>query len=81
MVAVADHQPMTVLVELVSMCLDVGGDLGLQRRGQHLPGTVAHDLIEQKRATGPVGLVGGGLLVDYLEHGRTFPNQRANAGS
>jgi hypothetical protein len=25
--------------------------------------------------------VGLGLLVDYLEHGRTFPNQRVNAGS
>jgi len=77
-VAVADHQPATVLVDLVGVCLDVGGDLGLQRRGQHLPGTVAHDFIEQRRAARPVGLVGRGLLVDYLEHGCTFPNQRAN---
>ena len=47
-VAVADHQPVTVLVDLVGELLDVGGDLGLQRRRQHLPGTVADDLIEQR---------------------------------
>ena len=47
-IAVADHQPATVLVDLVGVSVDVGGDLGLQRRGQHLPGTVADDLIEQR---------------------------------
>ena len=78
MVAVAHDQPMTVLVELVSMCLDIGGNLGLQRRGQHLPRTVANDLIEQRGARRVV--VGRGLVVDYLEHERTFPNRRANAG-
>jgi hypothetical protein len=77
MEAITDHQPPTVLVELVLELLDVGGDLGLQRRGQHLPSTVAHDLIK-KRPTGR--LVGRLDVVDYLEHERTFPNQRANAG-
>ncbi len=38
---------MTTLVELVAELFHVGGDLGLQRRGQHLPSPVAHDLIEQ----------------------------------
>ena len=53
------------------------GDLGLQRRRQHLPGTVADDLIKQR----PTGRLVGRLdVVDYLEHERTFPNQRANAG-
>jgi ribosomal protein S18 acetylase RimI-like enzyme len=51
MEAITDHQPPTVLVELVLELLDVGGDLGLQRRGQHLPSTIAHDLIK-KRPTG-----------------------------
>src|SRR4051812_29711359 len=62
------------------MRLDVGRDLGLQRRGQHLPGAVADDLIEQRPARHDVVLVRLHGVVDYLEHGRTFPNQRANAG-
>ena len=45
--AVADHQPSTILVELLGVVLDIGRDLGLQRRCQPLPGTVADDLIEQ----------------------------------
>jgi hypothetical protein len=45
---VADHQPSPVLVDLPGMGIDVGGDLNGQRRGQHLPGTVADDLIEQR---------------------------------
>jgi hypothetical protein len=74
--AVADHQPPAVLIELVSERLDVGCDLGLQRHGQHLPGAVTHDLIQQR----PTGrLVGRIVVVDYLEHGRTFPSRRANA--
>jgi hypothetical protein len=32
-VAVADHQPVAVLVELVGVGLDVGGDLGTSRAG------------------------------------------------
>ena len=55
-VAVAHHQPAAVLVELVGERGDVGGDLGLQRRGQHPPGTLAHDLVDQRPPTdaGPV---------------------------
>jgi hypothetical protein len=75
MEAITDHQPPTVLVELVLELLDVDGDLGLQGRGQHLPSTVAHDHIK-KRPTGR--LVGRLDVVDYLEHERTFPIQRAN---
>ena len=55
----------------------ISGHLGLQRHGQHLPGTLTNQLIEH-RPTDSVGLEG---FLDYLEHGRTFPNQRANAGS
>jgi len=39
---------------------------------------VTHDLIQQRR-TGRV-LVGRLRVLDYLEHQRTFPNQRTNAG-
>ena len=68
-------------VEFVGVRLDVGGDLGLQRRREHLPRAVTGELIEQRpthrRRDVVVGL---GLFVDYLEHGRAFPNRRANAG-
>jgi len=75
-VTIADHQPPTSLVELVDERLDVGGDLGLQRRSEHRPGTIADDLIKQR----PTGRLVGRLdVVDYLEHGRTFPSRRANA--
>jgi hypothetical protein len=62
------------------MGVDVGGDLGLQRSREHRPCTVAGDLVEQRPARRGV-LVGRIRVVDYLEHGRTFLNQRANAGS
>ena len=70
-IAVADHQSVTVLVTLISECGDVRGDLGLQGSGQHLPGSVADDLVQQR----PAGLAAVGLLgiVNYGEHGRTFP--------
>jgi hypothetical protein len=78
---IADHQPTTVLVELVGMRLDVGSNLSLERGRQHRPRAVADDLIKQRptRLDG-LAVVGLPVLVDYLEHGRTFPNQRANAG-
>ena len=73
---VSDHQPVSVFVELACERLDVGGDLGLQRRGQHLPSAVADDLIEQRPTS---RLVGRRSVVNYLERGRTFPSRRANA--
>jgi hypothetical protein len=79
-VAVADHQPIPVLVDLTGIGIDVSGDLGGQRRREHRPRTVTHDLVEQRPARRAV-LVGRIRVVDYLEHGRTFPNQRTNAGS
>jgi hypothetical protein len=44
-VTVAHHQPVAVAVDLVSVGVDVVGHLSLQGRSQHLPGTVADDLI------------------------------------
>ena len=79
-ITVAYHQPIPVLVDLAGMGIDIGGDLGPQRRCEHCPCTITHDLIEQRPARRPV-LVGRIRVVDYLEHGRTFPNQRVNAGS
>jgi hypothetical protein len=61
-VAIADHQAPSVLVDLTGMGVDVGGHLGLQRRREHLPSTVVDDLIEQ-RPTGTVVLLVGAFLV------------------
>ena len=47
--AVAHHQPAAVLVALVGELGDVGVDLGLQRLGQHPPGALADDLVDQRR--------------------------------
>lgn len=47
--AVADHQPTAVSVALVAEPGDVGIDLGLKRLGQHPPGALPHDLIDQRR--------------------------------
>ena len=46
--AVAHHQTPAVLVDLITELVDIGGDLGGQGRGEHLPGAVADDLIEQR---------------------------------
>ena len=77
MIAVADHQPVTPGVDLLGVSLDVRGDLGLQRGREHRPRTITDDLVQQ-RPTGRV-LVGRLGVVDYFEHGRTFPSRRANA--
>jgi hypothetical protein len=69
-----DHQPTALLVDLADELLDMGGDLGLQRRGRHLPSAVAHDLIEQRPA-GRAGrvLVGRLGVVNSLEHWAYLP--------
>jgi hypothetical protein len=67
-VAIADHQSTTVLVDLVGELLHIRRHLGLQRRGQHLGRTVTHDLVDQRPEPGRAAV---GLLaaLDYLEHG------------
>jgi hypothetical protein len=52
----------------LGMGVDVGRHLRLQGDREHLPRSLAHDLIEHRTAR----LAGLGLVVDYLEHGRTF---------
>ncbi len=73
-VAVADHQSVAVVIALVSELRHVGGDLGLQRRGQHLPSAITDNLIQQRPTSTTVGVVVGlRAVVNYGEHGRTFP--------
>ena len=79
-VAVADHEPPPVLVDLISELVDVGGDLGVQRRGQHLSCTIANDLVEQRsRRTRRSVCVGLRSVMNYLAWAY-LPNQRGNAG-
>ena len=80
MTTVAHDQPVTILIDLTGMGVDIGGHLSLQRRGQHLPGPVADNLIEQRPTASTGVLVGAIHIVNYREQGPTFPNQRANAG-
>ena len=44
-IPVAHNQPIPVLVDLIGEPLDVGGDLRLQRGREHLPGSVANNLV------------------------------------
>jgi hypothetical protein len=80
--AVAHHQPPAVLVALAGELGDVGVDLGLQRLGQHPPGTVADDLVDQRHrrrsaAAAPPPHAWSSLLLDSsgttVSTGRTFP--------
>ena len=80
MIAIANHQPPAMLIHLANVGVDVGGHLGPQRRGQHLPGPITDDLIQQRTARRTTVLVGRLGVVDYLEHRRAFPNRRSNAG-
>lgn len=77
-VAVAHYQSVAIVVDFTGMSGDIVGDLGLQGCGEHLPGTVADNLIEQRPAcTGRVaGLVRVLVFVYYRERGRAFPPAR-----
>jgi len=80
-VAVADHQPPPVLVEPGSASASMsGGDFGLQRR--------RNICLDHRERSHPAtirptrrSVVGVRVVMNYFEHGRTFPNQRENADS
>jgi hypothetical protein len=74
-VAVADHQPMAVLVDQRGKGGDVGVDLGLERRGQHPAGALASQLVQAHRQLTP-----GSLVCDYTQHAAFLPRRRWLAG-
>jgi len=78
-VAVADHQPVTLLIELVGVGVDVGRDLGLQRRRQHPPRTLTRQHIEHRprRLRRALPAIRADLSCDYREHGRALPTSVA----
>jgi hypothetical protein len=61
-VAVADFQPPAILIPLRGKSRDVLLDLSLQRLGQHPPGTLPDDLIDQRRLTSALA---AGRIRDY----------------
>jgi hypothetical protein len=82
-VAVADHQPPAVGIDLVGVGVDVGRDLGLQRDRQHPPRSLADDLIDQRgvdSSSGRTLLTALGLSRNYGEHGSYLPDRRWRAG-
>ena len=76
--AVTHHHPPAILIAQPGELADVRGDLGLQRRGQHLPGAVPHDLVDQRRRL--PGRQRASHVRHYCEHGCTFPARRSSAG-
>jgi hypothetical protein len=68
---VAHHQAATSVITLVRELRDVAVHFGDQSSGEHPPGTLPHDLIDQRlrRRTLSRNIV----LADYLEHRRAFP--------
>src|ERR1043165_3982524 len=73
-IAVAHNQAVTVLVALVGERGDVGIDLGAQGFGQHPAGTVADDLVNQRRlAHGRLVVITSGGGREHGEHGRALP--------
>ena len=73
-VAVADYQATPGLIRRGGQLGYVLVDFGLQRGGQHTPGALADDLVDQGAG------LGGTVGVHYAEHGRAFPTRAANAG-
>jgi len=66
-----------ILVAFAAMRLQVGGDLGLQRRQEHPAGSLADDVVEQGS---PVHPVLRRLVADDLQHGcRLLPPARQGA--
>jgi hypothetical protein len=71
--AVADHQPAARFIPLGSVRRDAGIHLGLQRLGQHPPGTLPDNLINQRRRRRAVA---ASRIRDYGKH-RAVPSRPA----
>jgi hypothetical protein len=80
MVTVAHDQSPPAFVALVHVAGDVVLDLGLQRFGQHPPGTLPHELVDQGHAGRCMGVIGIDSARNYREHGSYLPDRRWRAG-
>jgi hypothetical protein len=68
-----------VLVALAGELGDVGVDLGLQGLGQHPPGALADELVDQRHPVRAAGVIGVGGSRNYGEHGSYLPDRRWRA--
>jgi hypothetical protein len=59
---------------------DVGVDLGLQGFGQHPPGALADQLVDQRHPVRAAGAIGVGSSRNYGEHGSYPSDRRWRAG-
>jgi hypothetical protein len=75
-VPVAHHQPVTALVDLALVGGEISVDLGLQRMGEHPPGTLTRQLVQVQAQP---GLLGQGVG-DYTQHAAFLPRRRWPAG-
>ena len=71
--AVADHQPVAMLVDQLGVRGDVGLDLGLQRDFEHPAGTLAEQLVQIGGQLGPC------LVVNHYTQHRGVPSSPALA--
>jgi hypothetical protein len=78
--AVAYHQSPAAFVALVGEPGDDRIGLGLQRLGQHPPGTLAHDVIDHRAGLAQLDAAGAVIarrrLGHYGEHGSYLPDRR-----
>jgi hypothetical protein len=74
--AVAHDQSTPALVALVQVAGDVVLDLGLQGLGQHPPGALPHELVDQGHTAQFAGVIGAGSSRNYGEHGSYLPDRR-----
>jgi hypothetical protein len=78
--AVAYHQPAPVLVALGAEPGDVVIDLRLQRLGEHLAGTLADQLINQRYRTIRARVISATSSArNYRKHGSYLPDRRWRA--
>ena len=61
-VPITHHQAPTIGIYLAGVRIDVRVDLSRQCRGQHPPGTLTHDLIEQRPRHHRLGSIKDRLL-------------------
>ena len=77
--SVAHHQSAAAGVAVVGEAGDVVVDLGLQGFGEHPPGALADELVDQGR-TARAGVIGASGSRNYGEHGSYLPDRRWRAG-
>jgi len=77
--AVSHHQPPPVGIEQIGVRIDVGSDLDLQCRGEHLSSTLTDQSVEQRPTRGRGLVTGLAVLLDYFRASWTSDHPREGA--